>query len=71
MIRRIILTDHCDCAGCGVPLLPGEVAYRDDQTGTTGHDLDCAADALRDLIDQHEVAAFRAGFDLNLTGGAA
>lgn len=69
MLDRIILRDHADCSCCGVPLMPGEVAYRDRQTGIVGHSQGCCLDAVAELTDHHEVNAFRAGCDLNLVGG--
>jgi hypothetical protein len=68
MIVRLILRDHTDCAGCGVPLLPGEVGYRDTVTGTIGHSKECCADAVGELLDHHEHALFLSAFDLNAQG---
>lgn len=69
-ILRVVLTRDCDCEGCGCPLMPGEIGYREQVTGTVGHSEGCCRDAVEALLDHHEVAAFRAGFDLNLIGGA-
>lgn len=69
MIERLILAKDCDCQGCGCPLMCGEVAYRNDATGTIGHSRECCTDAVGELLDHHERALFLAGFDLNLIGG--
>lgn len=70
-LRRIVLEHDCDCGGCQCPLMAGEVAWRDETTGAVGCCQPCARDASEATLDRHEVAAFRAGFDLNLIGGAA
>jgi len=67
-IERQILQRDCDCAGCGCPLMCGEISYREKVTGTVGHSEECCRGAVEELLDHHEVAAFRAGFDLNLVG---
>lgn len=71
-IIRIVLDKETDCASCGCPLFPSEIAYQELVTGTIGHSDECCRDAVEALLDHHEVAAFRAGFDLNvLAGGVA
>ena len=70
MIVRFILRADTDCAGCSCPLLPGEVAYRDEETGVIGHSKDCCADAAEALVDHHEHALFLSAFDLNVQGVA-
>ena len=68
-IARVVLSKDCDCEGCGCPLFHSEIAYREDVTGTVGHSEQCCCDAVEALLDHHEVAAFRAGFDLNVMAG--
>lgn len=70
-IRRIVLEQDHDCDYCQCPLMPGEIAFRDDSTGATGCSIDCAHSASEALVDHHEIACFRAGFELNLIGGVA
>lgn len=72
-ILRLVLGKDCDCEGCGCPLFASEVAYREQVTGIVGHSEGYCKDAVEALLDHHEVAAFRAGFDLNLVtaGGVA
>jgi hypothetical protein len=51
--------------------MEGETGFQEQITGTIGCSEECCRDAVEALLDHHEVQAFRAGFDLNLMGGAA
>lgn len=70
-LRKIRLSHDCDCGGCQCPLMAGEVAWRDEATGAVGCCQPCTRDASEAVLDRHELAAFRMGFDLNLTAGAS
>ncbi len=70
-LRKITLDHDCDCGGCACPLLPGEVAWLDERTGAVGCCQPCARDAGAATIDRHEIAAYRASFDLNLNLGVS
>ena len=50
--RKVRLEDgeDCDCDSCGVPLMPGESAWRCDTTFVTGCCSPCCADAARSKL---------------------
>lgn len=50
--RKVRLEDgeDCDCSSCGVPLMPGEAAWRCDTTFVTGCCRPCCADAARSKL---------------------
>lgn len=64
-IHRIILQDDSQCDDCGNPLMFGEIAYRDLETGCTGCSHEHAQDAAHDQLDAQDVRHFRACFEAN------
>ncbi len=44
-LLRFVLDMDADCDGCGCPLMPGEVAWREEQTWSIGCCQPCARDA--------------------------
>lgn len=49
-LLRFILEMDADCDGCGCPLMPGEVAWRHEETFSIGCCQPCARDAAREKL---------------------
>lgn len=62
MTEPIFIDDATDCGSCRVLLIPGDMAYRDINTGVIGCCISCCCDAALIHHDRQESDDFHSAF---------